>query len=236
MAYDKSTLTKGLGASFAAVGLIVIIVAATGTAYAVPLAGTGGITIKADKISADHQVIYPGQDDTSEHESHPMIVVEQKNTKIEGLQIIKEIETSNLPGVDGNARFVIEAHKTVKIDEQLLKMSKFNADQSTFHEQTLDESPSEDPSEAFQILSGEPSDPQKGKTVDTSSQGGIVLRGVEIKAHYLTSSQISLPDQDFYIEWDSDGDGNYDDSVAKSDKSKSQGDTESDGNNNESGG
>lgn len=230
MAYDRSTLAKGLGASFAAVLVVVLIVGATGVAYAVPMAGTGGITIKADKITADHQVIYPGSDDTSEHQSHPMAVVEQKNTKIEGLQIIKEIETSNLPGVDGNARFVIESHKTVTIDEQLMKMTHFHADDSQFNEQVLDESPSEDPSEAFQIRSANASDPQQGKTVDTSSDGGVVLKGVEIQAHYLASSQISLPDQDFYVEWDRDGDGTYDDSIAKSDKSQG-GDGQSGGNN-----
>lgn len=211
--YDKPTLAKGMGASFAAVAMIVLIVASTGTAYALPLAGAGGFTIKADKITADTQVIYPGTEDTSNSGQRPMIVVEQKNTKIKGLVIIKEFPASSLPGVKGDARFLIKSNSEVTINKQLLKMSKFNAKQSKFSGQVLDEHNSDKASEKFEIRSGPASNPQDGKTVNIdNSKPGVVLKDVKIKAHYLANDQISLPDQDFVVQYDADGDGKYNES------------------------
>lgn len=215
--YEKLTFAKGTAASIGVVALIGVLIMASGTAYAVPIAGIGGFTIEADRVTAEEVVIYPGADDTSERSAYPMAVVEQKDVKIWGLRQTKELDVSAMPGLDGQARLVITSDEVVEADEQVLKFSNLQAEQATFEGQVIDESNSDDPSQKFEIGSGE----FDGRTVSVSKDGPAQdLRNVEIQAHYLASNQISLPGMQFAVEYDGDGDGNYETSVG----SKADGD------------
>lgn len=92
-------------------------------------------------------------------------------------------------------------------------MSKFNAKKQKFDGQVLDEHNSGEARNKFEIRSGPASDPQQGKTVSIDNgKPGVVLKDVKIRAHYLANDQISLPDQDFVVQYDADGDGKYDES------------------------
>lgn len=222
--YQKLTFAKGTAASIGVVALIGLLIMASGTAYAVPIAGVGGFTIEADRVTAEEVVIYPGVDDTSERSAYPMAVVEQRNVKIWGLRQTKELDVSSMPGLDGQARLVITSDEVVEADEQVLKFSNLQAEQATFEGQVIDESNSDDPTQEFEINSGE----FDGRTVDVSKDGPAQdLRNVEIQAHYLASNQISLPGMQFAVEYDGDDDGDYETSIG----SKADG-----GNGNESGG
>lgn len=211
--YDKRTFAKGMGASFLVVAVVVLVVASTGTAYAMSVAGVGGFQITADRITADSQVIYPGVEDTSSSPKRPMLVVEQTDVRIQGLTITKEIPASSFPGVSGDARIVIQSNSEVTINEQLLKMTRFSAGTAKFKGQVIDEQHSNRASEKFLISAGPAADPQSGKITNIQSGSpGVVLKDVEIRGHYLATDQISLPDTDIAIQYDADDDGDYHDS------------------------
>lgn len=204
--YEKITFLKGTAASIGVVALIGLLVMATGTAYAVPLAGVGGFTIEADRVTAEEVVIYPGVDDTSEQSAYPMAVVEQRNVEIEGLRQMKTLDVGSMPGLSGQARLVITSDETVTADEQVLKFSKLEAETATFNGQVIDEHNSDDPTRKFEISSGS----FDGRTVDISKDGPAQdLQNVEIQAHYLASNQISLPGMEFSVQYDGDDDGTF---------------------------
>lgn len=225
--YEKITFVKGTAASIGVVALIGLLVMASGTAYAVPLAGIGGFTIEADRVTSEEVVIYPGVDDTSERSAYPMAVVEQRGVEIEGLRQTKELDASAMPGLDGTARIVITSDETVTADEQVLKFSKLEAESATFEGQVIDEHNSDDPTQEFDISSGE----YDGRTVDVSKDGPAQeLEDVEIQAHYLASNQISLPGMEFAVQYDGDGDGDFESELG------STADGEDDGNESDDGG
>ncbi|WP_248903843.1 DUF6230 family protein [Halocatena marina] len=212
--YNKRTFGKGMGASFAVLAAIGLLVLSTGTAYAVPLAGIGGFTIQADQLTAESALIYPGADDTSSEDAYPMAVVEQKGVTIKGMKLMKEINVASMPGLNGNARIVMTSNGDVTADQQMVKISDLKADKATFNQQVIDESNSDNPSESFGIWSGDASESQKkledGRLVDTSNDGPAQnLENANITAHYLASSSISIPGLHLQVQYDNDGDGNY---------------------------
>lgn len=209
--YNKRILAAGLAASIGALALIGVLLAASGVAYAVPLAGMGGFTVEADEIRGEGMYIYPGVEETSESDAQPVAVTELQSTEIEGLLLTKEMNASPLPGVDGTVTFIIESggNETIETDEQMLKYSQLTAEESEFSGQVINEYNEDDPREQFDITA--PGDPQQGKTVNISGEEpGLVLRDVEITAHYLAVSSISIPDLEYSVEHDPDG--NVDDS------------------------
>ncbi|MFC6960563.1 DUF6230 family protein [Halocatena marina] len=161
--YNKRTFGKGMGASFAVLAAIGLLVLSTGTAYAVPLAGIGGFTIQADQLTAESALIYPGADDTSSEDAYPMAVVEQKGVTIKGMKLMKEINVASMPGLNGNARIVMTSNGDVTADQQMVKISDLKADKATFNQQVIDESNSDNPSESFGIWSGDASESQRSR-------------------------------------------------------------------------
>jgi hypothetical protein len=218
--YRKSTLAKGLSASFGTLLLVGALVMATGTAYAMPLAGIGGFTIQAEEIRADSAVIYPGSGDTSEQGAYPMAVIEQKGVEIDGLKLIKELDVSAIPGLSGNARIVMSSSETVEADQQLIKVSNIQAEQATFNAQVIDEHDSNDATRKFDIKSGSATEDIEGRTVSIDSDGPAqVLKNAKIRTHYLATNSISLPGLELDIQYDQDGDGVYQESGSGSDGS-----------------
>lgn len=212
--YDKRTFGKSLGASFAVLVMIALLVMSSGAAYAVPLAGIGGFTIKADKLTAESAIIYPGVDDTSNQDAYPMAVVEQKGVTIKGMELIKTIDVSSIPGLSGQARIVMTADGEVTANQQMVKITHLQADTAVFNQQVIDESNADNPSRSFGIWMGDASETkdklENGRIVDLSSDGPAQkLVNATIQAHYLASSSISLPGLDLQVQYDSDSDGNY---------------------------
>jgi putative alpha-1,2-mannosidase len=200
--YDKSLLAKGTSASLVVVGLIVVLMLHTGTAYAVPMAGVGGFTITADEIRGETAEIYVGAGNTSTESGVPMAVTELSSSEIDGLQISKELDVGEMPGVTGNARIVISGNGTVTTGRQLLKATEVQADEAVLRGQTLDESPAANPRNRFTITA-----------TGTEEKPGMVLKDAEITAHYLTTNRITIPDQKITVEYDPDDDGDYERSL-----------------------
>lgn len=201
--YNKRILAAGLAASIGALALIGVLLAASGVAYAIPIAGVGGFTVEADEIRGESMYMYPGVEETSESDAQPVAVTEMQSTEIEGLTLTKEMDASSMPGLDGTMRIVISqgGNETVETGQQMLKFSSLQAQESQFSGQVVNEHNSDDPSEQFDIAA--PGDAQEGQTVDISgSEPGLVLRNAEIQAHYLAVSSISIPDLEISVEYD----------------------------------
>lgn len=212
--YNKRTFGKSMGASFAVLVVIALIVISSGTAFAVPLAGVGGFTIQADELTAGSVVIYPGSGDTSNQETYPMAVVEQKNVEIEGLELTKTIDVSAVPGLSGQVRLVQSADGTVTADQQVVKITRLQAEEAIFNQQVIDESNSANPSRSFGFWQGDAARTKDklpdGRIVDIANDGPAQkFKDVSIQAHYLASSSISLPGLTLEVQYDGDGDGNY---------------------------
>lgn len=213
--YDKSLLAKGTTASFAIVTVIAIVVLHTGTAYAMPLAGIGGFTIKYDELRADGAYIYMGADDTSQREAMPMAVTEMQSAEIDGLKLMKTQSVEALPGLSGKARVVITGTGSVTTGQQMVKTSRIKADSVTLRGQVIDEAPSDSPRERFSI--GARGDyPTTEQTIDISKQNdkpGLVMKNATLNAHYLATNKITIPGQKITLKYDPDGDGNYEHEV-----------------------
>lgn len=212
--YNKRTFGKGMGVSIAVLALIALLVFATGSAYAVPLAGIGGFTIQADELTAESAVIYPGVDDTSNEDAYPMAVIEQKGVEIEGMQLMKTMDVNAVPGLSGDARIVMTSSDTVTADQQMVKVSNIEAESAEFNQQVIDESNSDNPSDQFGIWAGDASENQdklqNGRITDISNDGPAQkLEGANIQAHYLASSSISIPGLSLEVQYDEDGDGQF---------------------------
>lgn len=201
--YNKRILAAGLAASIGALALIGVLLAASGVAYAVPLAGVGGFTVEADEIRGESMFMYPGVEETSETDAQPVAVTEMQSTEIDGLTLTKEMSADPLPGLSGTMRVVISqgGNETVETGQQMLKFSSLQAEESEFSGQVVNEHNSDNPSEQFDVSA--PGDAQDGRTVNISgSEPGLVLRNAEIQAHYLAVSSISIPDLEISVEYD----------------------------------
>lgn len=218
--YDKKILAKGTAASFGVVVLVLMIVVSSGMAFAAPMAGIGGFTIKADKITGDNFILYPGITDSSEREEMPAAVAEFTNIKIEGLKLYKTFK--GIPFIGGNARVVVTSSGTVKGDSVLTKQYLIKAEQSTFNGLLMDERPAPTPRKQFQMFAPSTYDQRTmgmdklttGRIIDLKNyenQPGIVLKNVTIKATYLAANEMHIPGMTLAVKYDANGDGDYTD-------------------------
>jgi hypothetical protein len=189
------------------VALVGVLVATSGVVYGVPLGGVGGFTIEAEERRGEGMSIYPGVEETSEDDAYPVGVTEIQHAEVTGPSITKEMDASPLPGLDGTMRVVIYSgsNETVRIDQQMLKYSRLRAEKATFSGEVYDEYNREDPSEQFDITA--PADPQEGRTISaTGDEPGVVLRDVEVQAHYTAASSVEFSKLNVDVEYES-GDG-----------------------------
>lgn len=196
--YDTTRFATGMAVSLAVVGLVGALLVQSGTAYAVPVAGVGGFTLTADEMRAENAELYVGTGDTSTASGVPMSVTEISSAEIEGLTITRKVDVGDMPGLSGAARIVITGDGTVTTGRLLLKASEVRAGEAVVRQQTIDESPADDPSERFTVTAN-----------GTDARPGMVLRNVTIRAHYITTERITIPNQQIVVEYDPDGDGTY---------------------------
>ena len=217
--YDKKILAKGTAASFGVVFLVAMLIVSSGMAFAAPLAGIGGFTIKADELRGDDLYLYPGVTDTSERSGIPVATAEFSSVEIDGLELTKEIK--GIPGIGGNGRVVITSTDTVEADSLLVKQSKLQAESSTFNGLLIDEENSDAPDEQFKQVAPSTAkqrtegvdggQPPKSINLSDQSNPGIVLKNAEIQAHYQAVNEISIPGLTLAVEYDQNGDGDYSD-------------------------
>lgn len=208
--YDTNLLAKSNGASLGVVALVGVLFLSTGTAFAMPVAGIGGFQITADSIEGDDLLLYPGLADGSNKDDYPHSIVELRNNEIEGLRLTKTLDLSDYSdSMDGKARLVIESDGTVEIDRLLLKTPELNAEEATFNGLEISESDSDDLEESFSIRA--PSDPDDTRQIDLDGgeNPGLEMTDADIRATYLATDEITMPELELKFQLDTDGDGDY---------------------------
>jgi len=173
---------------------------------------------------------------------YPQSIVELSSTTIVDLRLEKEFDLSTYgiaapDGSDlGNARLVItagNASNPVSTDGILLKTPKLGAETATFNGLTIDEDytngtggPGENGRNirnAFEItadVDGTIGDDEYSGTKQSlgledtgSATAGLILQNPNIRSTYLTTSSITLPNLALEIQWDTNNNGDYTDSV-----------------------
>ncbi|WP_136717735.1 DUF6230 family protein [Halorientalis salina] len=208
--YDTNILAKSTGASLGVVALVGVLFLSTGTAFAMPVAGIGGFQIQADSIEGDDLLLYPGLADGSNQDDYPHSIVELRNNEIENLRLTKTFDLDEYTdSMDGRARLVIESGGTVEIERLLLKTPELGADEATFNGLEISESDSDDLEESFSIRA--PSDPDDTRQIDLNGgeNPGLEMTNADIRATYLATDEITLPDLELKFQLDTDGDGDY---------------------------
>lgn len=210
--YDTSLLAKSTGVSLGVVALVGLLFLSTGTAFAMPVAGIGGFTIEADHIEGDDMLLYTGVDEIAGTGDYPQSIVELRENRIDGLELKKEIELADYSAgaLDGTARLVIASDDGVVADRLLLKTPSLSADSATFSGLEIDEEDSDDLNQIFDIQA--PSDPDvetRQIDLDGGENPGLVMEDAEIDASYLATNEITLPGLSLDLQYDADGDGDY---------------------------
>jgi hypothetical protein len=182
-----------MGATLAVWGLIALIVASTGVAYAAPIAGVGGFNLMASEITADELVLYPGVDDTSAEGTFPQTVAELRNAGLRDLTLYKTFDLQHAPGMVGQARLQLNNYGEVEGGNVVVKSSAITSGQATFEGFELDEDNTNDPSTALTIR----------------SEQGTELTDAGIQAHYLAADSISLDNLQLQVCYDPDDDGQW---------------------------
>lgn len=190
--YDRTRIARGAGAAVAVWALIGLLVMSTGVAFALPLAGIGGFKVSATEITADRMTLYPGSADTSNTSAYPQAVVELKDVNAQNLQVVKNFNL-NYYGLSGDARLVLWSRGTADGGAMLLKSSALTATDAAFTDFDIDESNTSDISTQLEI----------------TSQNAVEMDDAELRAHYLATNQIRVPDLRLAVCYDPDDDGTW---------------------------
>ncbi|MFB6164650.1 MAG: DUF6230 family protein [Haloarculaceae archaeon] len=222
--YDKAILAKSTGASLGVVAVVGMLFLSTGTAFAMPVSGIGGFTIQADEIQGNNMIMYPGVGDAENMDHYPQAVVELTKTKITNMRLMKTFHLGDygIPGLSGNARIVItagnESNKVVS-DSILMKTPALSANEATFNGMVIDEDNVTKSESGLRKLitlrapASPSSEELQGGTRSINLTGGsnpgMVMENANIRATYLATNQITLPNMGLEVQYDPDGDNVY---------------------------
>lgn len=191
--YNRKRIARGAGTAVAVWALVGLLVMSTGVAYALPLAGIGGFTVSADRITSDGMTLYHGVGDTSEIDAYPQAIVELTETEMIDMSLTKTMDVSGVPGLSGTAKLRIDSAGRTQGSAVVVKSSALTANGATFEQFAIDERNTTDPRTAFTMRADE----------------GMEMRDARIRAHYLATNSISLSDMSLVMCYDPDGDGAY---------------------------
>jgi len=221
--YDKSILAKSTGASLGVVAIVGMLFLSTGTAFAAPISGIGGFKIQADRIEGDDFILYPGSGDAENISAYPQGIVELGGVEIQNLKLIKRFNLNQYGIADGNARLVIEAGTgadNVTSGQLLLKTPELEADKAKFSGLTIDEDQNSNIKQVLTLsapnapdtsASGELPGGPRQVTLSGGSNPGLQLRGANIRATYLATNEITLPQLALEVQFDTNNDGDFTD-------------------------
>jgi hypothetical protein len=222
--YDRSILAKSTGASLGVVAVVGMLFLSTGTAFAAPISGIGGFKIQAEEIQGDDFILYPGSGDAENISQYPQGIVELNSVTIKDLTLIKRFNLDQY-GMTGNARLVITAgaNSDVTSGQLLLKTPELEASSATFSGLTIDEKNATETEQGIKqmITLRAPETPTQGPDGDIaggprqvtldggSGNPGLVLQDANIRATYLATNEITLPDLGLEVQFDPNNDGTY---------------------------
>ena len=222
--YDKSILAKSTGASLGVVAVVGMLFLSTGTAFATPISGIGGFVIEADTITGQDLMLYPGDGDAENYssgEGYPQGVVELNGVTIDDLKLIKRFNLNQYNVADANARLVITAGKgsaNVTSGQLLLKTPELSATNAEFSGLEIDEENAADTRKGIHNMitlraPGNATEASVTRQVNLTggSNPGLLLEGAQIRATYLATNTITLPNLGLEVQLDTNNNGNYTD-------------------------
>jgi hypothetical protein len=192
--YNRKRIARGAGTAIAVWALVGLLVMSTGTAYALPLAGIGGFTISAEEIEANNMFMYPGSGSTEQVDTYPQMIVEMEGAVLTDLRLRKTIDVSGVAGLSGNLSIRFVSNGQTDSSDVLVKTSAIESRETEFEDFLIDDMNGTSPGSRFKI----------------ESQGPVTLKQSNIRAHYLATDSISLPNLQMVACYDPDGDGEYD--------------------------
>ncbi|MFD1587093.1 hypothetical protein ACFR9U_08855 [Halorientalis brevis] len=223
--YDTGIFAKSTGASLGVVAVVGTLFLSTGVAFAVPISGIGGFRIQADRIAGDDFILYPGSGDAENHSNYPQGVAELREVEIEELRLGKRFNLDQY-GMRGNARLVITAGSdgaNVTTGQLLLKTPALSAETVVFNGMTVSERNVPDSRHGFSRIitlrtHDEPT--RNGTNADLpggtrqieltgGSNPGLQMRYADIRATYLATNRITLPNLGLEVQYDPDEDRIY---------------------------
>ncbi|MFB6166117.1 MAG: hypothetical protein ABEJ31_13230 [Haloarculaceae archaeon] len=209
---DRAQFAKLFSAMTGLFVALLVVVVATGTVYAFPIAGVGGFYVNATSMDGHDMVLYPTMARTSNQSSYPQGVIELSSGNITGLEISKTMNLSDFTDVNamGTIRLQITATKTDIDAPMLLRASSINASQANFSGLALQESNTNTLKSAPGPINMTAPNTVTGRSVSIAGKNpGIEMKDMAIQTHYLVNQDISLHGMKLQFMYDTDNDGTY---------------------------
>lgn len=213
--YRKRILATGIGLCTAIIALLLLTMMTVGMANAALVGGVGGFLIQADQITADNVLIYvdsgavtaPGGQNQPNVSNYPLLHLELDSTTITNLTLTKTIDDPLNQGKE--MCLIISQHgasappgpKQVQTGQTLLKTSSFQANVSEFNGLQVRQRATADPTRKLNVTAGNNASDLPVSNITSqeinitgpaSGEPGINITDPDIRAHYLTTSRLSL--------------------------------------------
>jgi hypothetical protein len=215
--YETKRLASGVGVLLTLWALVGLLVLSTGVGVSVPLSSSGGFNITADYLGAEESTSVPA---TTDETGAPVAKFEISNSYAEYLQLEKTLNVSSVPGLNGKMRLLIRSD-TAELNGVTFKTNRLTAGTARWRGFVLDERNAEEIEEQFISYAGpnpkevpNTDDPMQiqGSTpgaVRPSEEPAFQLYNARIETSYLTADQVKLSNIDLWVQYDPDGDDNY---------------------------
>ncbi|WP_051330828.1 DUF6230 family protein [Aneurinibacillus terranovensis] len=177
-------LTAG-GLGFGGLGVLLITLFSTGTAFAAfPLTGIGGFVVSATDITGTNFKQYPAVGQSSEKQMLPEAAIELDSSTIKGLNLSKDLDVSSQLGPLGisKVRVVITADGDVTGGGMKMRVSGLTADMASFSNLDIEEHYDSDPL----------------KKLDLQAPS-LHLTNAQLNTHSLLANTMNIPNMKFKI-------------------------------------
>lgn len=217
--YDNKRLASGVGVLLTLWALVGLLVMSSGVGLAVsaPLSPSGGFVVEANYLGAEESVSTAAKTETT---GVPAAKFEVTKSYAEYLKLMKTLDVSSIPGLNGNIRILIQSD-TATLQGVTFKTNDLTASTARWRGFVLDERNSESRFDQFYAYAG-PNPEEAPNTNDEmevggstpgavrkSEEPGFQLYNTRIEMSSLTADQVTLSNLDLRVQYDPDDDGTY---------------------------
>jgi hypothetical protein len=221
--YDNKRLASGVGVLLTLWALVGLLVVSSGVGLAVsaPLSPSGGFVVEANYLGADQSKSTASITETT---GVPAAKFEITKSYAEYLKLMKTLDVSSVPGLNGKIRLLIQSD-TAKLKGVTFKTNDLTASTARWRGFVLDErykesrfeqfysyagpNPEEAPNTEDEMEVGGSEDFGAGEWPRKSTEPGFQLYNARIEMSSLTADQVTLSNLDLRVQYDPDEDGTY---------------------------
>ncbi|WP_136716659.1 hypothetical protein [Halorientalis salina] len=217
--YDNKRLASGVGVLLTLWALVGLLVMSSGVGLAVsaPLSPSGGFVVEANYLGAEESVSTAS---TTETTGVPAAKFEVTKSYAEYLKLMKTLDVSTVPGLNGQIRLLIQSD-TATLQGVTFRTNDLTASTARWRGFVLDERNEESRFDQFYSYAGP--NPEEAPNTDDemevggstpgavkkSEEPGFQLYNTRIEMSSLTADQVTLSNLDLRVQYDPDGDGTY---------------------------